>query len=202
MKATPSIFLSASVPIEGRLGSEDYDPFLIREAVSALIEVILGRYHLVWGGQPAITPMIWEAAKRYDVSYPDVVTLYQSAYFKNNYPKENIKFGNFVETEAVPGDRSASLEIMRRHMLTRHNFVGAVFIGGMEGIAEEYALFREKNPNAFTLPIPSPGGYSRHLFEQSPWLRPELATAVDFTFWFYELLDVDMSIIRQRKLER
>lgn len=202
MSATPSIFLSASVPKDGRQGSEDYDPFLIREAVSALIEVVLGRYHLVWGGQPAITPMIWEAAKRYDVSYPNVVTLYQSAYFKDSYPEENTKFGNFVETEAVPGDRSASLAIMRREMLTRHNYIAAVFIGGMEGIADEYELFRETNPNALALPIPSPGGHSRLLYERSERLPPELETAVDFTYWFYNLLDVDMGTLRHRKFDR
>lgn len=202
MKRTPVIFLSASVPVEGRLGSDEYDPFLIREAVSALIEVILGRYHLVWGGQPAITPMIWEAAKRYDVSYPDVVTLYQSAHFKGRYPPENTKFGNFVETDAIGEDRSASLSHMRHEMLTRHQYDAAVFIGGMEGIADEYKLFRETNPDALALPIPSPGGHARHLFEQSEWRTSDLATAVDFTYWFYKLLDVDMGTVRQRQLDR
>lgn len=197
MNGEVAVFLSASVPEEGRLGSENFDPFLIKEAVSALIEVVLGRYLLVWGGQPAITPMIWEAAKRYDVSYPDVVTLYQSAFFKDRYPEENTKFGNFIETPAVPGDRDASLRDMRRAMISEHNYQAAIFIGGMEGIRDEYNLFSSLNPEALLLPIPSPGGYARTLFERTRGLPPELEDAVDYTYWLYKLLDVDLAAERR-----
>lgn len=202
MSKAPSIFLSASVPREGRLGSDDYDPFLIKEAVSALIEVVLGRFHLIWGGQPAITPMIWEATKRYNVSYPEVVTLYQSSYFKDEYPEENTRFGNFIETPATPGDKAASLAHMRQKMLSSHNYTAAIFIGGMEGVADEYALFHELNPKALRLAIPSPGGHSRQLFDQSEGLPQELAGAVDFTYWFYKLLEVDLASERRQTLER
>ncbi len=201
MSGAPAVFLSASVPEEGRLGSDDFDPFLIKEAVSALIEVILGRYHLVWGGQPAITPMIWEAAKRYDVNYPKVVTLYQSAFFKDRYPAENTKFRNFIETEATPGNKSESLAHMRRTMLSQHNYVAAVFIGGMEGVAEEYKLFSELNPKALLLPIPTPGGHARSLFRRTKDLPEKLELAVDYTYWFYKLLDVDLSTGRKKSLE-
>ena len=203
MTRAPAIFLSASVPQEGRLGSDDYDPFLIKEAVSALIEVVLGRYLLVWGGQPAITPMIWEAAKRYDVCYREVVTLYQSAYFKGDYPEENIEFRNFVETEATPDDLQASLAHMRRTMLSKHDYKAAIFVGGMEGVAEEYKLFSQLNPEALLLPVPSPGGYSRVLFHLPHHDSPkDLELAVDFTYWFYKLLDVDLASKRKNSLER
>lgn len=201
MTGEPAVFLSASVPQEGRLGSEDFDPFLIKEAVSALIEVVLGRYLLVWGGQPAITPMIWEAARRYDVSYPDVVTLYQSAFFKDRYPEENMKFGNFVETPATPGDQDASLERMRQSMLSGHNYKAAIFIGGMEGIRDEYHLFAKLNPDAILVPIPSPGGYARTLFEQTEGLPSELNRAVDYTYWLYKLLNVDLATKRRVSLK-
>lgn len=197
MNGDRAIFLSAGVPEEGRLGSEDFDAFLIKEAVSALIEVVLGRYLLVWGGQPAITPMIWEAAKRYDVSYPDVVTLYQSAFFKDRYPEENTKFGNFIETQAVSGDQDASLRDMRTAMLSEHNYQAAIFIGGMEGIRDEYNLFSSLNPEAMLLPIPSPGGYARTLFKRTRDLPPELEDAVDYTYWLYKLLDIDLTAERR-----
>lgn len=199
-----AVFLSASVPVAGRAGADDFDAFLIKEAVTALIEVILGRYLLVWGGQPAITPMIWEAARRYNVSYPDVVTLYQSEYWKGRYPKTNTAFENFVETEAIPSDKAASLAIMRNQMLSSHAFHGGVFIGGMEGVLDEYEIFKVHNPNAIVLPIPSPGGTSRILFERELGqgrLPKELETAVDFTYWFQKLLKVDISIPRSRSLK-
>jgi hypothetical protein len=59
-----AIFLSASVPDPNR--SSKYfstaDPLAIGAAVSGLVYVTLGRRLLVWGGHPAITPMIWAAA--------------------------------------------------------------------------------------------------------------------------------------------
>ena len=202
MSEASSIFLSASVPRAGRPGSDDFDPFLIKEAVSALVEAVLGRLHLVWGGQPAITPMIWEAAKRYDVSYSEVVTLYQSAYFKDEYPEENTRFGNCVVTPATPGDKAASLARMRQKMFSKHSYAAAVFIGGMEGVADEYVLFHKCHPQALRLPIPSPGGYSRKLFQQSEGLPQKLAGAVDFTYWFYKLLEVDLASPRHGAFER
>ena len=55
-----AIFLSASVPDPKR--GPDYaatsDSVAITSAVSALVHVTLGRRVLVWGGHPAITPMI------------------------------------------------------------------------------------------------------------------------------------------------
>lgn len=191
------IFLSASVPVEGRAGSESFDPYLIREAVSALVEVTLGRRLLVWGGHPAITPMIWEAAKQYDVRYDKTVQLFQSKFFDGCYPEEITKFDNFVEVEAVPGDHDASLLALRREMFHRYDYAAAVFIGGMEGVVEEFELFREHNAEAKVLPIPSPGGVSRELFQRRPNLPRELEHAVDFSFWFYNLLDVSM--LEERK---
>lgn len=202
MSNVPAIFLSASVPKEGSRWYEDHDPFLIKEAVAALIEVVMGRLLLVWGGHPAITPMIWEAAKMYHVSYAKVVKLYQSEYFKGSYPEENKKFGNFVETESIRGDLQASLAHMRKVMLSQHDFKAAVFIGGMEGVEEEYALFRELHPKACLLPIPSPGGCSRELYCRNRDLLPaELEFAVDFTYWFYKLLKPDLASNRKKSLE-
>ena len=48
-------------------------------------------------------------------------------------------------------------------MLSREELCAAVFIGGMEGVKEEYGLFKELHPEALVLPIPSPGGASLDL---------------------------------------
>ena len=55
-----AIFLSASIPVIGR-GQyyETADPFLIQCAVRELTIATVRRHKIVWGGDPAITPMIW-----------------------------------------------------------------------------------------------------------------------------------------------
>ncbi|HMF36309.1 MAG TPA: hypothetical protein VKF17_06700, partial [Isosphaeraceae bacterium] len=63
MNAAP-IFLSASVPNRD-LQTYVPDPVAIREAVRALVGITLavpGRL-LIFGGHPAISPMVWEDAE-------------------------------------------------------------------------------------------------------------------------------------------
>lgn len=201
MRAQGPIFLSASVPVEGRRGFETGEAYLIKEAVSALVEVVLGRRLLVWGGQPAITPMLWEAARQYSVSYENVVRLFQSKYFEGRYPPENTAFPNFKETEVVNDDLGASLLQMRRVMLSSYPFSAAVFVGGMEGVWGEYQLFKEYNPDATVIPIPSPGGVARELYKEERTLPAALEHAIDYSYWLYKLLDVDMLSKRQNSLE-
>jgi hypothetical protein len=84
-----SIFLSAGVP-DPKRGPEyaaSADTVAIASAVSALVYVTLGRRVLVWGGQPAITPMIWIVAQDIGVDYGRWVHLYQSRYFKDEFSR-------------------------------------------------------------------------------------------------------------------
>ena len=59
------IFLSASVPLPNRDRKyfETADVFLIREAIRSLVEVVLPRGHITFGGHPAITPLMSLYAK-------------------------------------------------------------------------------------------------------------------------------------------
>jgi hypothetical protein len=188
-----AIFLSASVPQPNRRGFENFDPVLVCSAIHAFVEVVLGRRLLVWGGQPAITPIIWEAARRLDVPYERSVLLYQSAFFKERYPEANLRFDNWVEVAAVEGDMHASLRQMRARMFSDHPYEAAVFIGGMEGVIEEFEAFREVVPEARLIPLPAPGGVSHELFERVESLPSEMRTRTDFTYWLYRLLEIDPS---------
>lgn len=195
-----ALFLSASVPKPGRAGSETSEPFLIREAVSALVEVAMGRIPIIWGGHPAITPMLWEAAERYGISYQNTTKLYQSAFFKDSYPSENVKFDNWVEIAAEDG-REQSLLALRKRMLTDHMITHAVFIGGMEGIFSELDLVNELAPKARKISIPSAGGVSKIIFEEDRTDSPkEMSEAIDYTYWMYKLLDVNPASPRHRNL--
>lgn len=55
---------------------------------------------------------------------------------------------------------------MREAMLSRHDLKAAVFIGGMEGVEAEYALFRQFHSDAKVLPVPAPGGAALQLAKQ------------------------------------
>jgi hypothetical protein len=188
-----AVFLSASVPQPGRRGFESFDPVLVASAVHAFVEVVLGRRLLVWGGQPAITPIIWEAARRLDVRYERSVLLYQSALFKDRYPQANLRFDNWVEVPAVEGDQRASLRLMRERMFSDHSYEAAVFIGGMEGVIDEFEVLQGFAPEVRLLPIAAPGGVSRELFDRVESLPQEMRNRTDFTYWLYRILQIDPS---------
>jgi hypothetical protein len=195
-----AIFLSASVPELGREGFETASPFLIREAVSALVEVVLGRRILIWGGHPAITPMIWAAASDLGLDYGGVVRLYQSLYFEDRFPEDNARFHNVVYTPKIENDRTASLRLMREQMLHSSSFDAAIFIGGMEGIRDEFEMVRTLTPGPQVIAIPSPGGVARDVFRRSGPYPTELETAIDFSNWFYKLLEISPRAERHRRL--
>jgi hypothetical protein len=186
-----AIFLSASVPVPERGNYfETADPFLIQFAVRELVIACLGRRHIVWGGHPAITPMIQAACKDLGVDFSNAVTLYQSKFFEGSYPEENKEFDNIVYTDAVPENRAASLLEMRREMISRDDLSAAVFIGGMEGVEDEYKLFKRFHPELPIIPVAATGGAARDLATRIGVIDTELGD-VDFTNMFYEQLDID-----------
>src|SRR5262249_39767060 len=134
-------------------------------AVRAFVVTCLGRRRIVWGGHPAITPMIWAAADDLEVPYDSSVRLYQSALFEDQYPEINAKFANVTVVPAVRRDEHASLTQMRLAMLQDSSFVGAAFIGGMEGVIEEFRLFREIHADVPVVLVNSTGGATQLLAE-------------------------------------
>lgn len=180
------IFLSASVPVQGRGNFfESADPFLIQFAVRELMTVCLGRRRIVWGGHPAITPMVWAVCESLDVKYASAVRLYQSRFFEEWFPEENKLFRNVTFTPAVPYDRAASLDVMRRAMLAE-TFDAAVFIGGMEGIFDEYRIFRELHPKKKVIAVSAPGGAAMQLAKK---LR-QRNDGIDFGRLFHSKLSI------------
>ena len=186
-----AIFLSASIPIAGR--GDFYktaSPFLIQCAVQEFLVCALGRRLIVWGGHPAITPMVWAACESLGVSYAKAVVLYQSHFFADSYPEENALFKNTVETPAVDGDRQKSLEAMRRAMLSREDLTAAVFVGGMEGIFEEHSTFRKFHPNASVLIVPAAGGAARDLARERGEWNEQTAEDLNFARLFHRGLGI------------
>jgi hypothetical protein len=85
------------------------------------------------------------------VDYAKSTILYQSQFFEQVFPEENKHFGNTVIVPAIEDDRAGSLLRMRTEMLSRGALSAAVFIGGMEGVEEEFTMFRQFHPNARVL---------------------------------------------------
>ncbi|MCY4139477.1 MAG: hypothetical protein OXF56_14600 [Rhodobacteraceae bacterium] len=200
-----AVFLSASVPDPSKphfVGPSDVTDIVA--AVKALVFVVLGRRPLIWGGHPAITPMIWTVASSLDVDYSKWVTLYQSEYFEDQYPEDNARFKNtryVPAAEMHPNEteeqrRADSLKEMRRRMFSSHDFESAVFIGGMQGIVDEFELIGRLCPEARRIPVLSTGGATGLLADRLDCGNLDLdrlANDIDYIPLLYEFCRVNPS---------
>lgn len=189
-----AIFLSASVPDPKR--HERYhstaDIIAIRDAIRAIATVVLPHASLHWGGHPAITPLIRVVAESVGVTGADRVRLFQSEWFTKVLPKDNAAFERYELTDKKD-TLEESLAEMRKVMLESADFDAAVFIGGMEGIEDEYALFRARHPNAAVFPIASTGAAARIVYERekaSLGLSDDLAREYSYPSLFRRLLNL------------
>lgn len=179
-----NVFLSASVPLPDRDRKffETADVFLIREAIRALVEVVLPKGHITFGGHPAITPLMSLYAKTAKLGN-DRITVYQSGFFLGKFPRENDEFADVRYTDAVENDLGQSIQLMRNEMLTSRDFDAAVLIGGMEGIRDEARLFREHNPKAKILPVPATGAAAAIEYREGNYPK-NLANEISFASLF------------------
>ncbi|MFD2649196.1 hypothetical protein ACFSX5_15510 [Devosia albogilva] len=189
-----AIFLSAGIP-DPKRGPEyaaTADTVAIAAAVSSLVHVVLGRRRLVWGGHPAITPIVWAMAEELGVEYGQWVNLYQSNLWEDEFPEDNKRFRNVTYVEAVGVDVDKSVEAMRQRMLTEHEFSAAVFIGGMKGIVDEYELFNKLHPDAAVVPVVSTGGAAIEVGRISAIKDPDLEKDLDYVSLFHRHLDISV----------
>ena len=175
-----NIFLSASVPLPERHPRfyETADVLCIREAIKALIEVVLPVGQITYGSHPAITPLISFFAREggFELSRVSAFLLER---FQHTLPSEIFDFGKLNVVPDVSPDLNTSLTKMRIEMITSKNFDAAVIIGGMEGIFEEVKLFKHYNPKARIFPIASTGGAAAIVYTEGKY--PE-ALADDLTY--------------------
>ena len=195
-----AIFLSASVPLLGRSPfDQDSEPQMIQSAVSALATVALGRKTIVWGGHPSITPMLWASAQDLGVQYATAVQLFQSRFFSTeDFPDENRHFANVRYVDAVEKDQARSLYKMRDEMLRSTQFDAAVFIGGMQGIYDEHAMFSALHPGAKCLPIAITGGATRTLATKLQYALPADLGPLDLVRLLYRELAISPIEPRQK----
>lgn len=105
-----TIFLSASIPLKERDPAffDSADVIAIRDAVVAFATVVIPHTRLVWGGHPAITPLIRYVMERMNSSYQEHVRLYQSDWFEDKFPDDNEWFRNVVIVQKKTISRAVS----------------------------------------------------------------------------------------------
>jgi SLOG cluster3 family len=162
-----AIFLSASVPDPRRdpRYHSTADLVAIRDAIRALATVVLPYASLYWGGHPAITPLIRVVAENVGITGGGRVRLFQSAWFSDVLPADNAAFESYELTPKM-ATREDSLKAMRQSMLSAAAFDAGIFIGGMEGVEEEFGMFRVGHPSAAALPVASTGAAAAILYDR------------------------------------
>jgi hypothetical protein len=180
-KDLTKIFLSASIPNKERNAKyhDTADIVAIRDAVRALATVVIPKTQLIWGGHPAITPLIRYILSKMDTDLKEHVTIYQSDFFRKFFPEDN---GFFENIEIIPAnkDRDSSLLDMRNAMMA-NDFKAGVFIGGMEGVEDEFSMFREMHPNALVLPVSSTGAAAKIIYNEL-YPKPDERLLTDYAY--------------------
>ena len=143
-----------------------YDPSGIADAVAAFSRAILrNNGTLAFGSHPTITPLVLMIAR--ELCVKDSVDVFQSAWFKEQrHPEvdgiENEKLG-CVHWTPDADDQDEALQTMRQEMIKHTRYAGALFIGGMDGIGDEYRMVKKIWPETPCIPVAGPGGAAAHL---------------------------------------
>ena len=175
------IFLSASLPSPGKENYyETADAMAIHAAVRAAVLVVAPKARLIWGGHPAITTMVHHTIGRMSAESRELLTVYQSDYFKSVFPKEQQFFKHVISVPETP-DKKISITRMRHQMIEENNFKAALFIGGMKGVEKEYEIFRQAHPHALLIPVASTGGAAKIIYEQMD-IKPDERLQYDYEY--------------------
>jgi hypothetical protein len=190
-----NIFLSASVPAPQR--AERYRRvedahFEIEQAVISLARAVFSEGgRLVFGGHPAISPLVAMVAGEYrepryaesGVERPIAsIEVFQSRAFEGFLPSETqmmykLGYATIIWVDAVDGETydpkreyreppcPLSVNAMRHAMIERTMPEAMVCIGGMDGVEKEFEIFRELRRNAPIYVLEKTGGAASRLAE-------------------------------------
>ena len=175
------VFLSASFPSVERSKEFRFDASATADAVTAVVRAVLAnKRKLLIGGHPTITPLVLMIGKEVGAEY--AVDVFQSRWFESEISEETEElFHSGVGTiHWTPEHESEdkSLRCMRKNMLDFVEPVGAVFVGGMSGIWEEYALVANRWRDVPLIPIAGPGGATAFLTERPCDLPPSVKRSI------------------------
>jgi hypothetical protein len=144
-------------------------------------EILDRGMRLVFGAQPAIAEMVLsigsDKVPESEHAQPRIL-IFQSRFFEGELPGSTLDLatwnaGLLVFTPEVHlksrsselERRADSLQGMREIMVSVPNLRAGVFIGGMDGVRDEAAIFREHNPGRPLFPLVSTGSAARFLYQ-------------------------------------
>ncbi|WP_459162063.1 SLOG domain-containing protein [Bradyrhizobium japonicum] len=116
------IFLSASVPLPSRnpMYFDTADVVAIRDAVRALTLVVIEEnVQLVFGGHPAITPMVRLQLQQAGFPVAKKFVMFQSKFFRSDFPEDNEAFEQVILTDVVESDRTQESRVHARSDVER-----------------------------------------------------------------------------------
>lgn len=160
------IFLSASIPDVDSVNFASVNSMAVASAVMALVRVCAQRrVPIYFGGHPAISPLIWSVLKEYSSFANELLTIYQSKLYDDKVPREVLYYQNIVWTDKG-ADKADSLRIMRTRMFEDNETGMAVFLGGKEGVIDEFELLHRISPDTKIIPLKSTGGASAKIYDE------------------------------------
>jgi hypothetical protein len=151
---------------------------------------LLPKGRLVFGGHPAITPLIRLLVLNRGEPVKAHICLFQSRFFEDRFPPEVRTFENLALVDAVDRDQEASLFKMRKDMINSEHFSAGIFIGGMEGVEEEFELFRKIHPHSPAYPIASTGAAARIIYDSYKFDKRDLLEDLKYLSLFRRLLEI------------
>ena len=89
-----------------------------------------------------------------------------------------IRLQRVILTDAVENDREKSLVHMREVMLSGP-FNCGIFIGGMEGVEDEYKMFIRLHPGVSAFPIASTGAAAAIIFKSDSLIQKQFPALQD-----------------------
>jgi hypothetical protein len=188
------VFLSASFPSGDRAERfPGHGPAEVADATTAIVRgVLTAGGQLVFGGHPTITPLVLlvagEMRGRPNSPSPPAgdpgagsepsIQVFQSDVYRDSVTDETrrleeLGYGRIVWTEAAEGESPResvrSLRHMREQMLESCQPIAGFFVGGMEGIHEEYQLALDMLGRDFrAFPVHGAGGAAQELAPAGP----------------------------------
>ena len=196
MKLRSAVFLSAGIPhLDLERWRPDVLAIREAVLGLVAVVLAETEWDLVFGGHPAISPLVEHAARSlnaagrvfifqsrlFEKMLPPEATAFKNFRFTKMKAEDaaqveplraQLKQPNLAKHEKEQIERKLkqikddSLKIMREQMLQSKAFVTGVFIGGMEGVVEEWEIFTKMHPHAQAWPIASTGAAARDLWKK------------------------------------
>jgi hypothetical protein len=169
------VFLSASFPSGDRGDAvAPYRPADIAAAASSAVEAVLRTgCTLAFGGHPTISPIVLHVAGLLGAG--EQVEIWQSEWFRDSITDEVHRLVDHERARLIftplADDLTGSLLALRRAMLDRP-VDAAFFVGGMEGIRDEYDLLLDRHRRAAVFLFSTPGGMSARIAADAEPLDP------------------------------